>query len=85
MVFPGHYRVFHSFDQQTNCLGGDRQGLCDVWRKINSATFVTEEQNTISLCPVEDPTNLDAVRIRYLSVWGLQPHMYPRSVPPSDV
>ena len=46
---------------------------------------VTDEQNTLSLCPDRDPTNLDDTRIRCLSVWGLQPHMYPRISSPSDV
>ena len=32
----------------------------------------------ISLCPVEDPRNLLAVRIRCVSVVHTYPHMYPR-------
>jgi hypothetical protein len=44
------------------------RGLCDVWSKINSATFVTEEQNAFSLCRGEGPANLVAVRIRCVSV-----------------
>ncbi len=39
------------------------RGLCDVWIKINSATFVTDEQNVLALCPAEDPANLVALRI----------------------
>jgi hypothetical protein len=39
------------------------RGLCDVWNKINSATFVTEEQNAFSLCRAEGPANLVTVRI----------------------
>jgi hypothetical protein len=31
------------------------RGLCDVWSKINSATFVTDEQNVFSLCSAEGP------------------------------
>ena len=54
------------------------RGLCDVWIKINSATFVTEEQNAFSLCPAEGPRNLIAVRIRCVSVLGTHPYMYPR-------
>ena len=61
------------------------RGLCDVWRKINSATFVTDEQNARSLCPPEGPANLVAVRIPRLSVRRRQPHMYLRSSAPSDV
>ena len=60
-------------------------GLCDVWSKINSATFVTEEQNAFSLCRAEGPANLVAVRIRCVSVLYTQPHMYPQSSPPSNV
>ena len=44
------------------------RGLCDVWSKINSVTFVTDEQNELSLCPGEDPPNLVVVRIRGLSM-----------------
>jgi hypothetical protein len=33
------------------------RGLCDVWRNMNSATFVTDEQNTRSLCPAVGETN----------------------------
>ncbi len=61
------------------------RGQCDGCRKINSATFVTEEQNTFSLCPAQDPVNLVPVRIGCLSVWYMQPHMYPQSSAPSDV
>ncbi len=65
------------------------RGLCDTWRKMNSTTFVTDEQNALSLCPPEGPTNLVTVRIRCLSVGHMQPHMYPRSKcrrsVPSDV
>jgi hypothetical protein len=52
---------------------------------MNSAVFVTDEQNTLSLCPAEGVANLVAMRIRYLSVWCMQTHMYPRSSAPSDV
>ena len=61
------------------------RGLCDVWNKMNSSTFVTDEQNVFSLCPAEGPVNLVVVRIRYLSVRSMQPHMYPRRSSPSDV
>ena len=61
------------------------RGLCDAWSKMKSATLVTDEQNALSLCPTEDPANLVAVRIRCLSVWCMQPHMYPRRCVPSDV
>ena len=61
------------------------RGLCDVWSNMNSAPFVTDEQNTRSLCPAEGAANLVAVRIRYLSVWRMEPHMYARSSAPSDV
>ena len=61
------------------------RGLCDVWRNINSVTFVTDEQNPLSLCPPEGPANLVAVRIDRLSVRYWQTHMYPRSSVPSDV
>ncbi len=40
------------------------RGLCDVWSKIDSSTFVTDEQNAFSLCPPEGPANLVVVRIR---------------------
>ncbi len=58
------------------------RGLCDVWSKINSVTFVTDEQNELSLCPGEDPPNLVVVRIRGLSMWLMYPHMYPRTSGP---
>ena len=61
------------------------RGLCDVWSKMNSVTFVTDEQNVLSLCPGEDPTNLVAVRIRCRSVRHVEPHMYPRRSATSDV
>jgi hypothetical protein len=38
------------------------------WRKITSVTFVTHEQNALSLCPAEAPGNLVAVGIPCLSV-----------------
>ena len=71
------------------CLDGDRQrtvvrGLCDVWRKIKSTTFPTDEQNKFLLCPGEGPTSMVVVWIRCLSVRCIQPHMYPRSSTPSD-
>ena len=48
------------------------RGLCDVcvtvWSNMNSATFVTDEQNTLSQCPAEGVANLVPVRIRCLSV-----------------
>ena len=61
------------------------RGLCDVFSNINSVTFVTDEQNALSLCPAEGPANLVAVRIPRLSVRRRQPHMYLRSSAPSDV
>jgi hypothetical protein len=44
------------------------RGLCGVWINMNAATFVTDEQDALSLCPAEDVANLVAVRIRCLSV-----------------
>ena len=32
--------------------------LCDVWRNMNVDTFVTDKQNTLSLCPEEGQVNL---------------------------
>ena len=61
------------------------RGLCDVFSNINSVTFITDEQNALSLCPAEGPANLVAVRIPRLSVRHRQPHMYPRRSVPSDV
>ena len=61
------------------------RGLCDVWRNMNAVTFVTDEQNALSLCPPEGPANLVVVRIRSLSVRRMEPHMYPRNSAPSDV
>jgi hypothetical protein len=61
------------------------RGQCDVCSKINSPTFVTDEQNALSRCPPQDPANLVVVRIGCLSVWYIQPHMYPQSSSPSDV
>ncbi len=29
------------------------RGLCDVWNQMNCVTFVTDEQNELSLCQVE--------------------------------
>jgi hypothetical protein len=54
------------------------RGLCDVWSKINSATFVTDEQNVFSLCPGE-------VRETWLPFVCTQPHMYPKISAPSNV
>jgi hypothetical protein len=59
--------------------------VCIVCNKINSTTFVTDEQNALSLCPAQDPANLVAVRIGCLSVRCIQPHMYPQSSAVSDV
>ena len=59
--------------------------LCDVCNNMNSVTFVTDEQNALSLCPAEAPANLVAVRIPRLSVRHRQPHMYPRNSAPSHV
>ena len=61
------------------------RGLCDVCINIKSVTFVTDEQNALSLCPAEGPENLVAVRIPRLSVRRWKPHMYPRRSVPSDV
>jgi hypothetical protein len=61
------------------------RGLCDVCSNINSVTFLTDEQNAHSLCPVETPTHLFSVRIPRRSVWHRQPHMYPPNSVPSDV
>ena len=61
------------------------RGLCDVWNKINSPTFVTDEQNAFSLCPPEGPENLVVVRIHCVSVVCTEPHMYPQSSVPSNV
>ena len=61
------------------------RGLCDVYNNINSVTFVTDEQNALSLCPAEGPANLVAVRIRCVSVLRTHPHMYPRSSARLDV
>jgi hypothetical protein len=61
------------------------RGLCDVWCNNNSTTFVTDEQNTLSLCPMEGEANVVTVRIRCLSVCHMQPHVYPRSSAPSGV
>ena len=61
------------------------RGLCDVWSNINAATFVTDEQNALSLCPAEGPAKLVAVRIRGLSLRRMQPHTYLRSSAPSHV
>ena len=52
---------------------------------MNAATFVTDEQNALSLCPAEGPANMVPVRIRGLSVCRMDPHMYPRSSAPADV
>ena len=61
------------------------RGLCDVWINMNTTTFVTDEHNTLSLCPAEGPGNLVDVRIHGLSVCHMEPHMYPRRSSPSDV
>ncbi len=34
------------------------RGLCDTWIKIHSGTFVTDEQNALSLWSSEHPVNL---------------------------
>jgi hypothetical protein len=59
--------------------------LCDVWSNMNAATFVTDEQNALSLCPPEGPANLVVIRIRGLSLRRMEPHTYLRSSAPSDV
>ncbi len=48
------------------------RGLCDVCRNINSVTFVTDEQNTLSLCPEEAPVNnlTCILRTLYLQMSG---------------
>jgi hypothetical protein len=61
------------------------RGLCDAWSNMKAATFVTDEQNALSLCPAEGPANMVPVRIRGLSVCRMDPHMYPRSSAPADV
>ena len=48
------------------------RGLCDTWRKMNSVTFVTDEQNALSLCPPEGQVNLVVVRIRCLPLRHMQ-------------
>ena len=42
------------------------RGLCDVWTNMNVVTFVTEEQNALSLCPGEGPSNL--VTVKFVAV-----------------
>ena len=59
--------------------------LCDVWSTMNAATFVTDEQNALSLCPAEETANLVAVRIRGFSLRHMETHTYLRSSTPSDV
>ncbi len=59
--------------------------LRDGWRTINCDVFVTDERRALSLCPVEDRTNMVTVRIRCVSVLRTHPHMYPRSSAPLDV
>ena len=61
------------------------RAICNVWRKINCAAFVTDEQNALSLCPVEGRANLVPVRIRCVSVLRTHPHMYPRRSTRLDV
>jgi hypothetical protein len=45
------------------------RAICDLSRKINCSTLVTDEQNTLSLCPAEAPANLVTVRITCFSLW----------------
>ncbi len=59
--------------------------ICNVYRKIYCATFVTDEQNTLSLCPTEGPRNWFDVRIRCVSVLRKHPIMYPRRSTRLDV
>ena len=61
------------------------RGLCDVWRTLESATFVTDEKNTSSLGTVEHLKKLVAVRIRGVSLWRNHSNMYPWRCAPSDV
>ena len=60
------------------------RGLCDVWINMNSSTFVTDEENALSLCPAEGPSCLVVVRIHGLSVRHMEPHIYSRDSAPSD-
>ena len=61
------------------------RAICNVFRKNNYATFVTDEQNALSLCPAKGRRNLLAVRIPSVSVLRTHPHMYPRRSTPLDV
>ena len=70
-------------DRQRKCFSVDRQRnlqcleedlLC--YRIPSSRT--NKMCSNFSLCPVEDPRNLLAVRIRCVSVVHTYPHMYPR-------
>jgi hypothetical protein len=58
--------------------------MSDGWTTINGddryTDLVTDERNTLSLCPPEGPVNLVVVRIRCVSVLYTHPHMYPRSL-----
>ncbi len=67
-MFHGTTVGFLCGDRQRKCFCVDVRAICNVWTKINYATFLTDEQNTLSLCPVEDPRNLFVVRIRCVSV-----------------
>ncbi len=42
--------------------------ICNLSRKIDYTTSVTDEQNDLSLCPPEDRTNLVVVRFRFVFV-----------------
>ncbi len=73
-----------AIDRQTVCSSIVRE-ICNVWRKINCATFVTDEQNALSLCPAKGRRNFLAVRIPCVSVVRTHPHMYPQRSTPLDV
>ena len=53
------------------------RAMCDVNRRVESVTFVRDEQNVVSLWTTDDPPNLIVVRVRCLSVLHTHPHMYP--------
>ncbi len=50
----------------------------NVWRKIKCVSFVTDEQNALSLCPTTGRRNFLPVRIPCVSVLRTYPHMYPQ-------
>ena len=82
---PGTTVVFSAVIDRQSVSAPIVRAIRDGWTTINGTAFVTDDRIALSLCPVEGPANLVAVRIRCVSVLRTHPHMYPRSSARLDV